>query len=235
MTGRQNRFIQKMKDLLTYLGLQITKVEIIPAFKDAMVELAALVDEAVGVDQGRETTTSGQSKIIAAAKQKLVKAIFRLAGILSTFSYKSQMLDLHTRVTKSESDFARLSEGKLVEEGNEIIKLAEANQAGLPAHGLKETEIADAKAAVKEYSDSLLNRGQKDTKSVGETKTVYEVIGQIKRLLVKELDVHAKKYVEDDAEFYDGYKYNRTVIYNPAHHKTAAGDTTADTSSTPAQ
>lgn len=234
MNLRQSEFVSKMKDLVTFFALHTVKVATITAFKEAADEMATLVVEVEKADQSRETTTSGQSKIIAVAKQTAVKAIFRLATVLSTFVYKSKKLDLYTRVTKHESDFAHLSESELVKEGKEIIRLAEENQEGLPAHGLKENEILDAKTAVKGYEDSLVNRGTTDTQSVGETKSVYEIIAQMKRLLKNELNQHAKKFIEDDPEFYDGYKYNATVIYHPAHHKTNAGKTT-DTTGTQAK
>ncbi|MCL5031612.1 MAG: hypothetical protein M1480_21630 [Bacteroidetes bacterium] len=234
MNLRQSAFVSKMKDLVTFFALQTVKVATITAFKEAADEMATLVVEVEKADQSRETTTSGQAKIIAAAKLTAVKAIFRIATVLSTFAYKNKKLDLCARVTKHESDFAHLSESELVKEGKEIIRLAEENQAGLPSHGLKETEIADAKAAVEGFENSLTDRGTKDTQSIGETKSVYEIIAQMKQLLKNELNIHAKKFIEDDPEFYDGYKYNATVVYHPAHHKTDAAKTT-DTTGTQAK
>lgn len=233
MNKSQENFISSVKKLRDYLILKIAVVSTIPVFKISVDKLSGLITRTEDVDKGRKTTTSGTGEIVANAKQVAAWAIFHIANILFTYADEENKVELRARVDKQEYEFARMRDESLIEEGQEIIKLAETNAADLVPHGLEANDLADTKTAVEAYSKSIADSGTKGTQSVGETKSVYELIAEMKKLLTNQLDRHAKKFAEKNPDFYDGYKYNRPVVNLGVRHKSEAAAPPAASTTTP--
>jgi hypothetical protein len=236
MTDKQENYFSMFILLFAFLTKFSALVNTIPAFQRAVQKLGLLIEEIKKVDSSRPTIKSGKAEVKSTSKNSLVSAVYLVASSLYTYADEKNKPEIFNRVNKSESDYKRMRDTSLILEARELIKLTVGIETDLLDHGLTAEEIASVTSLAAEYEAAMQNLGESEAEGFTATKSVYQLIGEIKNLIDNQISVHVAKFRTKNPDFYSQYLSASRIIDAGVRHEkketTATGTTTATGSTT---
>lgn len=218
MTDKQENMFSMFTVLHGFLTANSTVVSTVPAFQAASDKLGTLIQDIRDVDSGRKTIKAGKGDLKVKAKNELAEAVYEAASALYTFALENDLPDLIERTDNSESFYKKMRDTNLISEAADIVKLTEGRETELLQHGLTAEEIADIGTKSTALQNAIVAMGTSSGESMNATKSVYELIGEAKDLVNKQLDRHAVRFRKSNPDFYNQYVTASRVIDTGVRH-----------------
>lgn len=219
MTDKQENLFSMSVILNGFLNNNLTLVASIPAFQRAHLKLGELIEDIREVDSGRQSIKSGKAEIKWNKKNELVTALFQIASALYTYADEHKKPEIMNRVDYAESYYKRMRDTALLMEARALVELTKGIETELVDHGLTAEEIAAVTSLAAEYETAIKEAGTSEAEGSSATKTVYQLIGEVKELIENQLDRHAEKFKVKKNDFYEQYWSARRVIDTGARHE----------------
>ena len=212
MTDKQENMFSMFLVLHGYLSQNSAVVSSIPAFQKAYEKLGTLIQDIKDVDSGRKSIKAGKGDLKTKARNELSEAVYEAASALFTYADEKNLPDILERADHYETYYKKLRDTNLLSEAADIVKLTEGKEADLLEHGLTAEEIAEIGIKSDTLRNALVDLGTSSGDSINATKSVYELIGEAKDIIDKQLDRHAMRMRKSNAEFYNKYQTASRVI-----------------------
>ncbi len=219
MTDKQENIFSMFTVLHGFLTANSAVVSTVPAFQTATEKLGSLIQDIQDVDSGRKTIKAGKSDLKAKAKNELAEAVYEAASALYTYALEKDLPDIIERTDNSETFYKKMRDTVLLNEAADVVRLTEGRETDLLQHGLTAEEIADIDVKRTTLQNAIVAMGTSTGESINATKSVYELIGEAKDLVNKQLDRHAVRFRKTNPEFYNQYAAASRVIEMGVRHE----------------
>jgi hypothetical protein len=228
MTDKQENLFSMFTVLHGFLTQNSAVVSQVPAFQRSYEKLGTLIEDIRDVDSGRKTITAGKSDIKTKARDDLAAAVYEAASALFIYADENDLPDISDRTDYPETYYKRMRDTAMLSEAADIVKLTEGKETELADYGLTAEEIAAIGTKKDALNNAIVAMGTSTGTSVNATKSVYELIGEAKDLIDKQIDRHAVRFRSSKPEFYNMYLTASRVIDAGVRHDkedTAPGQT----------
>ncbi len=156
-------------------------VKLVARFKGIVAEINSRSSE---VDKG----TSGETNAKTKAEDDMSEAVSILVGVLHSYATEVEDEELMKKSDVTDSDIDRKRD---VERGpfcTSLIDMVEEHKAELAEFGVAEEDIANARALIKAYEDSLGKRDSTKVEHESQRKSIAALFRSADRLLNRQLD-----------------------------------------------
>lgn len=171
-------------------------VNLIGKFKGMLTEIQSRSGE---VDQG----TSGETNAKAKAEDDMSEAVSVLVGSLYAYAVDNDDEELMQKSAVVDSDIDHMRDAERGKNCTALVDMVEEHKADLVEWGVTDEGIADARALIKAYEDSLAKWNSAKTGQTSGRQSIASLFKSVDRLLSKQLDkaVAQLKNVELSQEY----------------------------------
>jgi hypothetical protein len=223
MTDRQENLFSMFTVLYGFLTENSAVVSLVPAFQKAYEKLGSLIEDIGEVDSGRKSIKAGKGDLKTKARNELAEALYEAASALFIYGDEKDLPDITERTEYPESYYKRMRDTVMMNEAADIIKLTEGKETELQDYGLTADEITAIGTKKDALNNAMVGMGTSTGESVNATKSVYELIGEAKDLINKQIDRHAVRLRNSNPEFYNEYLSASRVIDAGIRHNDKGG------------
>ncbi len=204
-----------------------TVVEAVPAFADAVLQFALLMDDFVSYATAAKMKIQGVTQEKRLEKIELAKQTACIAGILYAYADKNSNLVLKEEVKVSKTELKRLPDNELPMVCDNIVKLAKDNVAEAGSFGLTQAKISLLEAKIAHFAALVPDPRMAISKRKTSNKSIEATIRQINNLLHGQMDKLVINLEEVHPDFVRTYFNDRMIINTAIRHNKKAIETRA--------
>jgi hypothetical protein len=219
--------VRMYKAVGVYLEKYPSQVNSIPEFFVTLGNFKTKVERITTLDVVKEGITSGKTEAKYLAEQQLIKSAVNTASSLFTYARKNNLTELISIAGISARKLDRMKEVDLIIKCKQLYTEAKKISATvLKNFGLSSEEIEDLNAKADAFEKAIGERGSAGAEKAGTDINISDLFKEVDDRLDNDLDVYARKFIDKDKAFYDGYTAAREIKDLGVHHKNNEDDKT---------